>query len=48
MLVHCNGIVIHYIVGGMNMVVRQSCTRDTTATATWLEPAATAPRALCH
>jgi hypothetical protein len=47
MPVRCNGIVIHYITGGTNMVVRQSCTRNTTATTRWLEPAATAPRAHC-
>jgi hypothetical protein len=45
MSVRCNGVVIYYIAGGTNMVVRQSCTRDTMATARWLEPAATAPRA---
>jgi hypothetical protein len=47
MLVRCNGIVIYYIAGGTNMVVRQSCTRDTTATARWLESAVTASCAHC-
>jgi hypothetical protein len=38
MLVRCNGIIIHYVTGGTNIVVQQSHTRDTTNTARWLEP----------
>jgi hypothetical protein len=45
--VRYNEIIIHYITGGTDMVVRQSRPRDTTATVRWLEPTATAPRAHC-